>query len=76
MEYFKLIRAGKFKEGSRFFARDCKTHNPFISGGIESLTDPMIAASEDIGTQNTEPKFTVKHVLADGGTLLQSTLNF
>jgi predicted SnoaL-like aldol condensation-catalyzing enzyme len=66
VEYFKLIRAGKYKEGLRFFARDCKTHNPFISGSIESLTDAMIAASKDIGTQKTEPAFDVKHVLADG----------
>jgi predicted SnoaL-like aldol condensation-catalyzing enzyme len=66
LEYFKLISTGKYKEGLRFFAPDCKTHNPFISGSIESLTDAMIAASKDIGAQNAEPEFAVKHVLADG----------
>ena len=66
MEYFKLISSGKYKEGLRFFAPDCITHNPFISGSIEGLVDAMIAASEDIGVQNMEPGFAVKHVLADG----------
>jgi predicted SnoaL-like aldol condensation-catalyzing enzyme len=66
LEYFKLVSMGKFKEGMRFFATDCKTHNPFVSGSIEDLTDAMIEASKDLGAQNTEPEFTVKNVLADG----------
>jgi predicted SnoaL-like aldol condensation-catalyzing enzyme len=66
MQYFKLISAGKYKEGLRFFAADCKTHNPFISGSIETLTDAMIAASKDIGAQSKEASFAVRHVLADG----------
>ena len=33
-EYFRLIGAGMFKEGLRFFAPDCKTHNPFVAGGM------------------------------------------
>jgi predicted SnoaL-like aldol condensation-catalyzing enzyme len=66
MEYFKLISAGKFKEGLRFFTLDCKTHNPFVSGSIETLVDAMIAASKDIRAQSKEPSFAVKNVLADG----------
>jgi predicted SnoaL-like aldol condensation-catalyzing enzyme len=66
LEYFKLISAGKYKEGLRFFAPDCKTHNPFISGNVENLTDAMIAASKDISAQSTEPAFAVRHVIADG----------
>lgn len=65
-DYFKLVSAGKFKEGLRFFAPDCKTHNPFISGNIETLTDAMITASKDIDAQSEEPSFAVKNVLADG----------
>lgn len=65
-EYFKLISAGKYKEGLRFFAPDCKTHNPFVAGSIETLTDAMIAASKDIGAQSKEPSFAVRNVLADG----------
>jgi predicted SnoaL-like aldol condensation-catalyzing enzyme len=66
MEYFKLVSAGKFKEGLSFFAPDCKTHNPFISGSMENLTDAMIAAGKDLSAQNTDPEFAVRHVLADG----------
>ena len=66
LEYFKLVSMGKFKEGLRFFASDCKTHNPFVSGSIEDLTEAMIEASKDLGDQTTEPDFTVKNVLADG----------
>ena len=66
LEYFKLVSMGKFKEGLRFFASDCKTHNPYVSGSIEDLTEAMIEASKDLGAQNTEPEFTVKNVLADG----------
>lgn len=65
IEYFKLVGSGRFKEGLRFFAPNCKTHNPFISGSIEALTDAMVAASKDLSKQNTEPAFAVKHVLAD-----------
>ena len=66
LEYFKLISAGKFREGLRFFTPDCKTHNPFISGSIETLVDAMIAASKDMGTKSKEPSFAVKNILADG----------
>jgi predicted SnoaL-like aldol condensation-catalyzing enzyme len=56
----------KFKEGLRFFAPECKTHNPYISGSIENLVDAMIAANKDMSAQTREPGFFVKHVLADG----------
>ena len=65
-EYFKLVSSGKFKDGLRFFAPDCKTHNPYVSGSIDTLTDAMISASKDIGSQNSDPEFSVKHVIADG----------
>lgn len=65
-EYFRLVASGSFKEGLRYFASDCITHNPYVSGNMEQITDAMIAASKDIGTQNAEPSFTVKHVLVDG----------
>lgn len=73
IEYFKLVGLGKFKEGLRFFARDCRTHNPFISGSIETLTDAMVAAGKDLNKQNTEPTFAVKHVLADGDFVVAHT---
>ncbi|MFW9867639.1 MAG: nuclear transport factor 2 family protein [Candidatus Thorarchaeota archaeon] len=66
LEYFKLVSMGKFKEGLRFYASDCKTHNPYVSGSIEDLTEAMIEASKNLGAQNAEPDFSVKNVLVDG----------
>jgi len=66
MEYFDLVGSGKFKEGLRFFAADCRTHNPYVPGSMEKLTEAMIAASKDTGARSTEPGFAVKHVLVDG----------
>ena len=66
LEYFELVSSGKFKDGLRFFTPDCKTHNPFVSGSMDTLTDAMISAGKDIGSQNPDPGFTVKHILADG----------
>jgi predicted SnoaL-like aldol condensation-catalyzing enzyme len=64
LEYFQLIAQGKFKEGLRFFAPDCKTHNPYIAGSIIDLADAMITASKEMSTP--EADFAVKHVLAEG----------
>ena len=65
IEFFKLLKAEKFKEGLRFFAADCKTHNPFVSGSMENLVDAMIVANKDLREQNKESDFSVKRVLAD-----------
>jgi len=65
-EYFKLVGEGKFKDGLRFFAPDCKTHNPFVVGNMEVLVDAMIAANKDYGPKYPEAKFSLKYVLADG----------
>ncbi len=65
-EYFKFLGIGKFKEGLRFFAPDCKTHNLFTSGSIEALTDAMIAASKDLSAQSSGMEFKVRQLLADG----------
>ncbi len=73
MEYFKLIGSGKFKEGLRFFAPDCKTHNPFIAGTIDVLTDAMIAADKEGTSKYPEAEFGVKHVLAEGDLVAAHT---
>lgn len=65
-EYFKLIESGKFKEGLRFFAPDCKTHNPFVVGNMNALTDAMIAANKEYAPKYPEAQFAVKYLLADG----------
>jgi predicted SnoaL-like aldol condensation-catalyzing enzyme len=64
--YFELLISGKYEEGLKFFASDCKTHNPYVSGNMKALTDAMIQASKEMGAKSAEPSFSVKHVLADG----------
>ena len=73
LEYFELVSSGKFKDGLRFFTPDCKTHNPFVSGSMDTLTDAMISAGKDLGSQNPDPGFTVKHILADGNLVAVHT---
>jgi predicted SnoaL-like aldol condensation-catalyzing enzyme len=62
-----------FKEGLSFFAPDCKTHNPFVVGGMDAVTDAMIAASKNITAQSSQPEFVIKHLLADGDLVAAHT---
>jgi predicted SnoaL-like aldol condensation-catalyzing enzyme len=64
LEYFQLIAQGKFKESLRFFAPDCKTHNPYLAGNMIDLTDAIVSASKEMTTP--EADFAVKHVLDEG----------
>ena len=73
IKYFELLKTGKFKEGLRFFAPDCKTHNPYMSGNVEVLTDAMMAANKDMATKYPEIAFTVKNVLVDGDYVVAHT---
>ena len=65
-EYFELISQQKFKEGLRFFASNCETHNPFVAGNMENIVNAMIAANRDYGPKYPEAQFSLKLVLADG----------
>ena len=74
VEFLRLIGAGKPKEGLKFFVSDAKTHNPYTSGGMEELTDAMIAVQKQ-GSQGilkgstADFKLAIRQVLADGDTL-------
>ncbi len=72
-EYFKLIESGKFKEGLRFFAPECKTHNPFVFGDMSALTDAMIAANKEYSPKYPEAQFAVRYLLADGDYVVAYT---
>jgi predicted SnoaL-like aldol condensation-catalyzing enzyme len=65
-EYFDMIKSGRFKDGLRFFAPDCVTHNPYFAGDMNALTDAMIAANKQGVEQYPNAEFIVRHVLADG----------
>jgi predicted SnoaL-like aldol condensation-catalyzing enzyme len=73
LEYFKLIASGNFKEGLRFFAPDCITHNPFVAGSMGVLTDAMVAANSEGASKYPEAEFAVKHILADGDLVAAHT---
>jgi predicted SnoaL-like aldol condensation-catalyzing enzyme len=64
-EYFKLITMQKFEEGLRFFAPDCKTHNPYISGNMTDITKAMMAANKEGRAQSPDASFTVRYILED-----------
>jgi len=66
VEFLTLLGAQKFKDGLRFFAADCKTHNPYVVGGMDALTDAMIAASKDMRQKSPEAELTIKHAVAEG----------
>jgi len=65
-EYFELISTGKFNEGLRFFSQKCITHNPFVAGNMEDITNAMIAANKDYAPKFPKAKFSVRYILADG----------
>ncbi len=71
VEFLTLIGEGKPKEGLRFFAPNCKTHNPYVPGDMNALLDAMVAVQKqgpDGIVQGSAADFTLKvrNVLADG----------
>ncbi len=66
IEFMDLIGSGRFKEGLRFCAPDCRTHNPYTTGGMGDLTDAMDAAKKEMSSRYPNAEFAIKHVLADG----------
>jgi predicted SnoaL-like aldol condensation-catalyzing enzyme len=78
VQFLNLIGLGRPKEGLRFFAPDCKTHNPYVLGGVDALTDAMIAVqkegAEGIAKGSTADfKLIVRNVLADGNLVAVHT---
>jgi predicted SnoaL-like aldol condensation-catalyzing enzyme len=70
--FFKLVARGKQKSGLRFFAADCKQHNPYVRGGMDALFDSMAAAQSQ--SQNyPDPYFAIKSILADGDMVAAHT---
>ena len=78
LEFMNLIGQQKFKEGLRFFAADCKTHNPYTKGGMEQLTDAMIAVQKQaadglIKGSKADFKLVIRQVIADGDVVAVHT---
>ncbi len=64
-EFLNLGLTGKFKEGLGFFSSDCKTHNPFIAGDINTLLNAMDSANQEGTAKYPEAEFKIQQVLAD-----------
>jgi predicted SnoaL-like aldol condensation-catalyzing enzyme len=65
-DFFRLVAEGKPREGLRFFAPDCKQHNPYIQGGMDSLLESMASVQQEEGPKYPEADFSIKRILADG----------
>ncbi len=71
IEFLNLIALGRPKDGLRFFAPDCKTHNPYVPGGMAAIIDAMIEAQKEgaegvIKGSKAEFRLTIRNVLAEG----------
>ena len=71
VKFLSFIASGKPKDGLKFFAPDCKTHNPYTAGGMDELTDAMIEVQKQgsggiVKGSTANFKLVVKHVIADG----------
>jgi len=70
VELLNLIGVGRPKEGLRYFAPGCKTHNPYVIGGMDALIDAMIAVQKKgaegiVRGSIADFKLKIRHVLAD-----------
>lgn len=71
VEFLSLVGSGRPKEGLRFFAPECKTHNPYIQGSMETIIDAMIAVQKQgaegiMKGSKADFKLNIMQVLADG----------
>jgi predicted SnoaL-like aldol condensation-catalyzing enzyme len=78
VEVLNLIGSGKPKDALRFFSADCKTHNPYIAGGMNELTDAMIAVQKQgaegiMKGSKADFKLVIRRVLADGDVVAVHT---
>jgi predicted SnoaL-like aldol condensation-catalyzing enzyme len=78
VEVISLIGSGKPKDALRFFDPECITHNPYTPGGMNQLTDAMVAvqkqASEGIlKGSKANFKLVIKQVIAEGDLVVVST---
>ena len=78
VEFLGLVGVGKPKDGLNFFAPDCRTRNPYTTGGMDALTDAMIAVQKQaaqgiiIGS-SAEFKLIIRQVLVDGDLIAVRT---
>ena len=79
VEFLNLIALGRPKDGLFFFDPDCRTHNPYVVGGMKELIDAMIAVQKQgpdgiLKGSKADFKLIIKQVLADGDVVAVHTL--
>jgi predicted SnoaL-like aldol condensation-catalyzing enzyme len=79
VEFLNLIALGRPKDGLFFFDPDCRTHNPYVVGGMKELIDAMIAVQKQgaegiLKGSKADFKLIIKKVLADGDVVAVHTL--
>ena len=79
VEFLNLIALGRPKDGLFFFDPDCRTHNPYMVGGMKELIDAMIAVQKQgaegiLKGSKADFKLIIKQVLADGDVVAVHTL--
>ena len=72
-DFFRLIDAGRPKDGLKYFAADCVQHNPYVRGGMDALLDSMAAVQRETGSKFSEPSIVLKHVLEEGDVIAVHT---
>jgi len=78
VEFFNLVGSGRPKDGLRFFAPECKTHNPYTGGGMKELIDAMIAIQKQgaqgiIQGSTADFNLIIRQVLAEGDLIAVHT---
>jgi predicted SnoaL-like aldol condensation-catalyzing enzyme len=78
VKFLSLVGSGKPKDGLVFFDPECKTHNPYTSGGMNELTDAMIAVQKQasdgiIKGSKADFKLVIRQVIADGDVVAVHT---
>jgi predicted SnoaL-like aldol condensation-catalyzing enzyme len=71
-EYFKLIMQGRQKDSLRYFAKNCRQHNPYTKGGMEELFEAMTKVQQE-PSEFSDPSFSVKKTLVDGNMIAVHT---
>jgi len=66
IDFLNLGLKGKFMDGIEFFSPNCKTHNPYFAGNIESLIQSMDNANKEGKGQYPNAEFRVKQAVEQG----------
>ena len=73
IDFLKLGITDKFSEGLKYFSPDCRTHNPYFAGNIETLTHAMDSANKEGKGKYPNAEFTIKQAIEEWETVAVHT---